>query len=75
LCWRSLALLPLVWFTSEQQKQQWLVPATSDPRCGYLDCDRPAHSPVDLIPQKRPGADDLIRRRLFDPKDKPSPNR
>jgi len=28
--------MPLVWFASERQKQQWLVPATSDPRGEYL---------------------------------------
>ena len=32
----GLALMPLVWFASERQKQQWLVPATSDPRGEYL---------------------------------------
>ena len=32
----GLALMPLVWFGSERQKQQWLVPATSDPRGEYL---------------------------------------
>ena len=32
----GLALMPLVWFGSEQQKQKWLVPATSDPRGEYL---------------------------------------
>jgi alkylation response protein AidB-like acyl-CoA dehydrogenase len=32
----GLALMPVVWFASEQQKQKWLVPATSDPRGEYL---------------------------------------
>ncbi|MGR6467678.1 acyl-CoA dehydrogenase family protein [Rhizobium sp. PAMB 3182] len=32
----GLALMPLVWFGSEEQKQKWLVPATSDPRGEYL---------------------------------------
>lgn len=32
----GLALMPLVWFGSERQKQKWLVPATSDPRGEYL---------------------------------------
>ena len=32
----GLALMPLVWFGSEQQKQKWQVPATSDPRGEYL---------------------------------------
>jgi alkylation response protein AidB-like acyl-CoA dehydrogenase len=32
----GLALMPLVWFGSEEQRQRWLVPATSDPRGEYL---------------------------------------
>lgn len=32
----GLALMPLVWFGSEAQKQKWLRPATSDPRGEYL---------------------------------------
>jgi alkylation response protein AidB-like acyl-CoA dehydrogenase len=32
----GLALMPLVWFASEEQKQKWLIPATSDPRGEYL---------------------------------------
>lgn len=32
----GLALMPLVWFASEAQKQKWLIPATSDPRGEYL---------------------------------------
>lgn len=32
----GLALMPIVWFASEQQKQKWLIPATSDPRGEYL---------------------------------------
>jgi nitroalkane oxidase len=44
----GLALMPLVWFGSEQQKQKWLVPATSDPRGEYLagwTVSEPAGSP------------------------------
>ncbi|WP_454625435.1 acyl-CoA dehydrogenase family protein [Bradyrhizobium cenepequi] len=32
----GLALMPLVWFASEKQKQAWLPRATSDPRGEYL---------------------------------------
>ncbi len=32
----GLALMPVVWFGSEAQKQKWLPPATSDPRGEYL---------------------------------------
>ena len=32
----GLALMPLVWFGSNAQKQKWLAPATSDPRGEYL---------------------------------------
>ena len=32
----GLALMPLVWFGSEKQKETWLIPATSDPRGEYL---------------------------------------
>ena len=32
----GLALMPIVWFGSEAQKQKWLVPAASDPRGEYL---------------------------------------
>lgn len=32
----GLALMPLVWFGSEEQKKKWLVQATSDPRGEYL---------------------------------------
>ncbi|UNK40927.1 acyl-CoA/acyl-ACP dehydrogenase (plasmid) [Shinella sp. H4-D48] len=32
----GLALMPLVWFGSEAQKQKWLITATSDPRGEYL---------------------------------------
>jgi len=32
----GLALMPLVWFGSEQQKSKWLCEATSDPRGEYL---------------------------------------
>lgn len=32
----GLALMPLVWFGSESQKQKWLPQATSDPRGEYL---------------------------------------
>lgn len=32
----GLALMPLVWFGSPEQKQKWLIEATSDPRGEYL---------------------------------------
>jgi alkylation response protein AidB-like acyl-CoA dehydrogenase len=32
----GLALMPLAWFGSEQQKQKWLGAATSDPRGEYI---------------------------------------
>ncbi|HEX9639575.1 MAG TPA: acyl-CoA dehydrogenase family protein [Acidobacteriota bacterium] len=32
----GLALMPLVWFGSEEQKRKWLVPATSDPTGTYI---------------------------------------
>ena len=32
----GLALMPLVWFGSEEQKKKWLGEATSDPDGGYL---------------------------------------
>jgi alkylation response protein AidB-like acyl-CoA dehydrogenase len=44
----GLALMPLVWFGSEPQKQKWLVPATNDPRGEYLagwTVSEPAGSP------------------------------
>ncbi len=32
----GLALMPLVWFGTEEQKRKWIVEATSDPRGEYL---------------------------------------
>jgi alkylation response protein AidB-like acyl-CoA dehydrogenase len=32
----GLALMPLVWFASDTQKQKWLTQATSDPRGEYI---------------------------------------
>ncbi|GLK55477.1 alkylation response protein AidB-like acyl-CoA dehydrogenase [Methylopila capsulata] len=32
----GLALMPLVWFGSEEQKRKWLPPASADPRGEYL---------------------------------------
>jgi alkylation response protein AidB-like acyl-CoA dehydrogenase len=32
----GLALMPLVWFGSEEQKQKWLPEATSDPKHDYI---------------------------------------
>jgi nitroalkane oxidase len=32
----GLALMPLVWFGSEEQRQRWIGEATSDPRGEYL---------------------------------------
>lgn len=32
----GLALMPIVWFGSEEQKRKWVLPATQDPKAEYL---------------------------------------